>query len=428
MGHDSPSFLLCSLTFVRICPPQSRCVHCQSKAEDHRFLLSWNRRARQISSLQFEASSLLSLRLAVGFSFMQNAPRAAEGKFALVLVHGTWGRGFFPKISPSSKMRRWFEKNSAFYSQIIRTIGSRPFSIEAFSWSGSNSILARKRASLDLARLIDERIEAGVTNIIAIGHSHGGNVIVDAIPFTKHKCCRLTIITLATPFLSFADKVQSASEASLYYIGYFVSISLACGLLHLFDFEYGVAAAVLAFWALYYRAEQTIASELLMEGYGKKGIAEAIVAIMFLPKHFLDEVFSMSEIRFKRPPNSLDFRTIPIYALRSPYDEASLALGISAFISKWAEFLPRIVWTAGLLSSAFLLGFLMLALSIGVVGPLNSFQGSVFDYFVLSIGFVIFLIMFVAESMVLRGLSEQIGLKRPNAPELPPATAPQSPS
>jgi hypothetical protein len=64
---------------------------------------------------------------------MQYTPRTPERKFALVLVHGTWGRGFFPKSPSSSKMRRWFEKDSTFYSEIIPALGSFPFSIEAFS-------------------------------------------------------------------------------------------------------------------------------------------------------------------------------------------------------------------------------------------------------------------------------------------------------
>jgi hypothetical protein len=294
---------------------------------------------------------------------------------------------------------------------MVRALGPRSYSIEAFNWSGSNSILARKRASLDLAQLIDERISAGVTDLIAIGHSHGGNVIVDAMELTKHNLCNLTIITLATPFLTFVDKVQSVAEAAIYYFGYFLSISCVCAALGLFDFEGGPLLAFLAFWALYYRTENTLARDLLVVP-PERSIANAVVAVLLLPKHFLDEVFSMSEIKFKRPRSSSDHTTTKIYTLRSPRDEASLAIGVSSFISKWSEFVPRIVWTAGLLSSALLLGSLMLAMSNGAGKLVSSFEGRLVDYFALLVGFVIFTIMFAVESVVLRGLAEQFGSKR----------------
>ena len=83
-------------------------------------------------------------------------------------------------------MRRWFESNSLLHSELVRNLSAFPFSIEAFNWPGSNSILARKKASIDLAQVLDARIESGVTNLIVIGHSHGGNVIVDAVALIKH--------------------------------------------------------------------------------------------------------------------------------------------------------------------------------------------------------------------------------------------------
>jgi hypothetical protein len=66
----------------------------------------------------------------------------------------------------------------------------------------------------------------GFTDLVLIGHSHGGNVIIDALPLINDDFNRITIITLATPINDFTDKVQSAGEASLYLMGYFVIIAL----------------------------------------------------------------------------------------------------------------------------------------------------------------------------------------------------------
>ena len=216
----------------------------------------------------------------------------------------------------------------------------------------------------------------------------------------------MTIIALATPFVSFADKIQSTSEAALYYIGYFISIAAFCGVTHLIDNSFTTAATIIAFWALYYYAENIVARELIAGDYNRQGIGSAIIAALLLVVHFYKEVFSYSAIKFKRPPETLNFQRTTLYILRSPYDEASLVLGVSAFVAKWAELVPRIALTAVFLSVAVVVGSLMWAMGVGVSRTLSSFRG---DYVVLLIEFAIFVIMFALEAIAVQGLVEELG-------------------
>jgi hypothetical protein len=142
----------------------------------------------------------------------------------IILIHGTWARGFLFRTNPSPDGQRWFEPKSIFFSDVLSDFHSSD--IHVFSWSGRNSILARKTASSELWKLIISKIGDGFTDLVLIGHSHGGNVIIDTLPLINDDFNRITIITLATPFIDFTDKVQSAGEASLYLMGYFVLIAL----------------------------------------------------------------------------------------------------------------------------------------------------------------------------------------------------------
>jgi len=70
-------------------------------------------------------------------------------RYSIILVHGTWGRGFLPKrrevsLLPPNK-RRWFEEGSQFRARLDAALKSASlnWSIQAFLWSGANSVHAR---------------------------------------------------------------------------------------------------------------------------------------------------------------------------------------------------------------------------------------------------------------------------------------------
>jgi hypothetical protein len=68
-----------------------------------------------------------------------------------------------------------------------------------FRWSGANSVFHRARAADELTRLLAS--DPDNANSIVIAHSHGGNVAFRALSKLGTRGARITLITLATPFL-----------------------------------------------------------------------------------------------------------------------------------------------------------------------------------------------------------------------------------
>src|SRR5262249_61467715 len=107
---------------------------------------------------------------------------------SIILVHGTWGRGIFPKISDLRRRylfrgsKRWFEDGSEFYKR-LKLHG---WPIRAFLWSGANSVHARDGAARELSDLLADH----VTTVI-IAHSHGGNVALRALQYLGSSADRI---------------------------------------------------------------------------------------------------------------------------------------------------------------------------------------------------------------------------------------------
>jgi hypothetical protein len=136
-----------------------------------------------------------------------------------ILVHGTWGRGFFSKwIEPrtvasddaarpitSPKRLRWFDAGSDFRKELTDALKNRQlsFTTRVFLWDGANSIASRNKAATSLATQLEElAIEHPNDPILIVAHSHGGNVALRAAHIAgKPSIENLRVITLATPFL-----------------------------------------------------------------------------------------------------------------------------------------------------------------------------------------------------------------------------------
>lgn len=104
-----------------------------------------------------------------------NAPPG--GARALILtIHGTNdGKPGGPGDT------KWWETSSGFVRGLTQNLGARGLAAEVqeFLWGGANSAFAREKGALALRRRIREA--AGTYDEIhLIGHSHGGNVAVDA--------------------------------------------------------------------------------------------------------------------------------------------------------------------------------------------------------------------------------------------------------
>jgi hypothetical protein len=139
-----------------------------------------------------------------------HSPEGPKPTCIITVVHGTWGRGFFPKeyraqrrwlglcpIAPPP----WFHEDSCFRNRLESELRNENIAatFRAFEWSGANSVFHRARAADELSSLLaSDRDNA---NSIVIAHSHGGNVAFRAISKLGSRGATIHLITLATPFL-----------------------------------------------------------------------------------------------------------------------------------------------------------------------------------------------------------------------------------
>jgi hypothetical protein len=129
----------------------------------------------------------------------------------ITLVHGTWGRGFFPRRIGKSRRPFWFEGGSPFLARLSDELSDIPHKITPLLWSGANSIFERDKTARVLADYLSaEHIEHPQATQLVIAHSHGGNVALRALyHLQKRDASQLDgadsanplVVTLATPFI-----------------------------------------------------------------------------------------------------------------------------------------------------------------------------------------------------------------------------------
>ena len=113
-------------------------------------------------------------------------------KMQVILVHGTWG------CSSS-----WTKPGSFMRESLRRTLGEGTV-FRLFAWTGWNTHAARLRAGRRLGRVLRSILEADSTNdVCVVAHSHGGNVACYALGELGVLAKRVSLVTLATPFLHF---------------------------------------------------------------------------------------------------------------------------------------------------------------------------------------------------------------------------------
>ena len=143
----------------------------------------------------------------------------------ITLVHGTWPRGFFPRLVRFKQrvrelMRRrrpwdpppfWFEQGSPFLARLSAELRDIPHKITPLLWSGANSIFERDKTAHVLAEhLSAEHAEHPQATQLVIAHSHGGNIALRALHLLHQRdASRLCgaesanplVVTLAAPFV-----------------------------------------------------------------------------------------------------------------------------------------------------------------------------------------------------------------------------------
>jgi pimeloyl-ACP methyl ester carboxylesterase len=103
-----------------------------------------------------------------------------------IILHGTW-----------AAETSWYTPGGDFFDALEKTVKKQNGSAVSFRWSGANSIQERNKAAQSLAKLI-ETYNSDNTDIIVIGHSHGGTVALLASHMLSNN--RIAILyTLGTP-------------------------------------------------------------------------------------------------------------------------------------------------------------------------------------------------------------------------------------
>ena len=139
----------------------------------------------------------------------------------ITLVHGTWGRGFFPRRQRQNRRPLWFEEGSPFLARLSTELGDMPHKITPLLWSGANSIFVRDKTAHALAEhLAAEHAEHPQANQLVVAHSHGGNIALRALRYLGQRSfsqpdeangANPLVVTLATPFI----EVHSADMGKL---------------------------------------------------------------------------------------------------------------------------------------------------------------------------------------------------------------------
>src|SRR5262249_17867901 len=148
-----------------------------------------------------------------------------QHQLLITLVHGTWPRGFFPRLfrfkqwireligwrQPGEPPPFWFEEGSSFFTRLTTELGGISHKIRLLPWTGGNSIFERDQAAHDLAKhLSTEHADQPQATQLIIAHSHGGNIALralrhlqerDAFGSCRTDCANLLVVTLATPFI-----------------------------------------------------------------------------------------------------------------------------------------------------------------------------------------------------------------------------------
>lgn len=222
------------------------------------------------------------------------------------LVHGTWPYGLFGK----SNIKRpcWFEPGGKLHDT-LRKNAKPGTDIQPFLWSGKNGVRARNSAGETLAKRIITVAEKrpGVLQVI-IAHSHGGSVAtlsMQSLSNTPAGDSLKACICLGTPFAYVLNKDTAGHHSKDSAFAGLISMSYVLFALHREWF-----GRPISFYAF-----------LLM-------VVSAVI-VFFTVNKVVDWI--STDLSLDKPQI---LSHVEMIVLRSPRDEASLAIGI-ALALRW---------------------------------------------------------------------------------------------
>jgi pimeloyl-ACP methyl ester carboxylesterase len=144
-----------------------------------------------------------------GYKDQQTFDNSFDG-YVIILVHGTWGRGFFCPAGDAP----WTVESSTL-CHLLRKRLNRRIVFLRFRWSGANTHTARAQAAKDLEIFIKTCLDRWPhAKHFLIAHSHGGNVALCA----ADPCISTQItgiVCLATPFITARERDFGTDISSL---------------------------------------------------------------------------------------------------------------------------------------------------------------------------------------------------------------------
>jgi hypothetical protein len=265
----------------------------------------------------------------------------------VTLVHGTWAHG-----------AAWTQPNSPFCKQLTEELhfrGVAKVTFPPFKWSGGNTHLDRRLASIQLRKHLRRqlRTEPAARHYV-VAHSHGGNVTLRAVRNSPALCQKVSgIAAIATPFLTFRQRslrlallrpalqgAISAVKDTLVWL--MVSRAVSVGILFQEPLFLVCFSMVIALVLLMYRhliphvvhwLSYNWAGQMVTTGYQVFAIFVAAVMVVVALLWGWDEATDKNTKKLRRESRSIFLRysysqpetsltDIPVFALSSFLDEA----------------------------------------------------------------------------------------------------------
>lgn len=142
------------------------------------------------------------LKMIIGVAFKNNEDYDKYSKFMnqenkIKLYHNSNRKVFFIHGTISNN-ERW--KEQPLMKKILLMIANTDQYDDEFNWDASltNNVFDRNKAANDLVDWIDKR-SSGISDIILIGHSHGGNVAIQIINSLVAKGKKVSLMTIDAP-------------------------------------------------------------------------------------------------------------------------------------------------------------------------------------------------------------------------------------
>lgn len=139
-------------------------------------------------------------------------------KETIIIVHGTWA-------APKSGLSNWYEPAisglapGSFVAKLDSALDKRGSSArcwahckashEVFYWSGANHWVERTVAAAALAKYLTKLSDEGWRYHI-LAHSHGGNILVDALSYMSSSQGLGKIVTMGTPYINTSAQITKA--------------------------------------------------------------------------------------------------------------------------------------------------------------------------------------------------------------------------